>query len=394
MASPSNERQRAVVIIPTYNERQGLAHTLEVVLKVLDTIKTWDMQVLVVDDTSPDKTYELVREWEQKDTRVHLTMNAVKSGLGGAYLKGMKCAFADLNADVVFEFDADLSHDPTKIPQFLTALDSGAEMVLGTRYKLGGSIAKEWAWHRKLLSVVGNIVIMTILFDFRYRDWTSGYRAIRHKVYESVSPLLKGDCFTGYTFQIGFLYYALRLGFRVDESVPYQFVDRTVGQSKIGPEYMKNTLMFIVRMKVEEIAANRLFKFLMVGGLGTVIQLLSLQLYRAILGPSFFELAVLLSIETAIISNFILSNIWTFADRKLTVSQIPSKFITFNVSSVGSIVIQLLCAWLGKTLIGLHTIVTPMLQIPIDTGLIFVAVGILLGMIWNYFAYSKIVWKK
>ena len=110
--------KKAVVIIPTYNERENIARTTTAVLEVFDTIKDWQLSVLVVDDTSPDKTYELVQELSAKDSRIQLLLNPKKSGLGGAYLKAMTYAFGELKADVCFEFDADLSHDPKKIPDF------------------------------------------------------------------------------------------------------------------------------------------------------------------------------------------------------------------------------------------------------------------------------------
>lgn len=387
--------KKAVVIIPTYNERENIGRTIGTLLPIFDSISTWQLEILVVDDTSPDKTYELVEELSAKDRRVHLLINPKKSGLGGAYIKGMHYAFNELEADVVFEFDADLSHDPKKIPDFLREIEKGADMVLGTRYKLGGSIPADWGWSRKFLSIVGNLTIMTVLGDFRYRDWTSGYRALTVKVFNAVAPLLKGERFTGYTFQIGSLYYALKAGFTVAETVPYTFVDRTIGESKIGPEYLKNTLVFIFRVRLEELLNNRVVKFGLVGGLGALVQLSSLQLFRRVLpGDQWYEVAVFLSIEMAIVSNFILNNLWTFSDKKLTPRQIPGKFIAFNLSSFGSILIQLAVATLGKMFIGLQPLFTiPVVYFQIDTGLLFVVIGIGLGMVWNYFAYTHLIWK-
>ncbi len=387
-------QKRAIVIIPTYNERENIERTLEAVLKQAGEINEWQLLVLVVDDTSPDKTYEVVRRIGQKNPAVNLLMNAKKSGLGGAYLKGMEYAFTQLKADAVFEFDADLSHDPTKIPLFLAEIDKGAQMVLGTRYKNGGSIPADWGFHRKFLSVVGNLTIMFVLGNFAYRDWTSGYRAITKEVYQKVSPKLVGDQFSGYTFQIGFLYYAHRLGFRIVESVPYHFIDRTIGESKIGPEYLKNTLMFIFKMRLSEIKHSKFLKFALVGGIGALVQLISLKVFSSILPGTLFLLAFFLSIEMAVVSNFIFNNFWTFADSKLQPSQIPLKFLIFNFSSFGSILIQMSIASLGYFLIGVYTLFSLFMIGAIDTGMIFAVVGIGLGMLWNYFAYNKFVWNK
>lgn len=393
-------RKKAVVIIPTYNEKENIRQIVPILMDVFKQVADWELHVLVVDDTSPDKTYQEVQQLQKKYDRLHLLINKQKAGLGGAYLKGMTEAFENLGADVIFEFDADLSHDPRKIPQFLAKIDQGYDFVLGSRYIPGGGIPADWGLHRKFLSVVGNLIIMVVLTDFSIRDWTTGYRAISKKVYQAVHPEMNSERFTGYTFQIGFLHKTIRKGFKVTE-VPFQFIDRTNGQSKLGPEYIKNTLMYIFKVRLQEILEHRIFKFLVVGGVGTLIQLVMLQVFRATL-PEFsffvitnFILATFLSIETAIVSNFTLNNIWTFADRKLKVSQIPAKFVQFNLTSAGSILIQLLVATLGEKLFGLFTILTiPIINFPFDSGTLYVMIGIIIGLFWNFFAYNTFIWKQ
>jgi len=395
--------KKAIVIIPTYNERDNIELTVSKVFEVFSEIKNWEMHVLVVDDTSPDKTYEVVKKLQKKrkySSKLHLLMNKKKAGLGGAYLKGMAKAFGDLKADVVFEFDADLSHDETKIPLFLAEIDQGVEMVLGSRYISGGGIPDDWGFHRKALSRIGNLVARTILVDFAIHDYTSGYRAITKKVYDAVSPEMDSEKFAGYTFQIGFLHKSRRKGFKISE-VPYKFKDRTHGKSKIGPEYIKNALSYIIKMQIQTILNHRIFKFLMVGGIGTLVQLVTLQLFRTIV-PDFdwlfltgFVLASFLSIEVAILSNFILNNVWTFADRKITLAQAPLKFLQFNVTSAGSILIQLIVATIGERVFGLFKLLTvPVINYNFDTGTLYVMIGILIGLFWNFFAYNAFIWKK
>ena len=395
--------KKAVVIIPTYNEKDNIDLTVSQVFDVFAQIKNWEMHILIVDDTSPDKTYEIVKKLQKNKkyaSKLHLLINKQKAGLGGAYLKGMAKAFDDLKADVVFEFDADLSHDPTKIPLFLDRIDLGDEMVLGSRYIPGGGIPEDWGFHRKILSIIGNLVIRTILTDFSIHDWTGGYRAITKKVYNAIYPEMNLEKFAGYTFQIGFLHKAKQKGFKITE-IPYKFKDRTYGKSKIGPEYIKNALSYIIKMKIKIILNHRIFKFLMVGGVGTLIQLITLQLFRAMV-PEFdwlfitdFILATFLSIEVAILSNFILNNIWTFADRKITLAQAPLKFLQFNITSAGSILIQLIIATIGEKFFGLFKLLTiPIISYNFDTGTLYVIIGILLGLFWNFFAYNAFIWKK
>ncbi len=390
---------KAFVIIPTYNERENIAKVIPLLLSVFKDCRGWEMGIVVVDDTSPDKTYEVVEALTKKHAQIHLVLNKQKSGLGGAYLKGMAHAFGELKADVVFEFDADLSHDATRIPAFLQKIDEGYDLVLGSRYVTGGGIPADWGIHRKFLSVVGNLFIMTVLTDFRIRDWTTGYRAITRRVYDAVSPELHSEQFSGYAFQVGFLHKAVRKGFKVAE-VPFVFVDRTIGHSKLGAEYIKNALFFILKVRIAEIMSSRIFKFVIVGGLGAMTQLISLQLFRNfipglnLIGISAFQMATLLSIEAAVVLNFLLSNLWTFADRKLKVIEWPIKFIQFNIASMGSILIQFVLNTLGEKFIGLFALFTiPLTQFDVDTGLVFAVVGILVGMFWNFFAYSNLIWR-
>jgi dolichol-phosphate mannosyltransferase len=382
---------KAIIIVPTYNERENVQQVVPTLIRVFKRVKHWQLGILIVDDNSPDGTADVVRELQKEHRQLYLLNNPKKAGLGGAYLKGMEYAFGHLKADVVFEFDADLSHDAEKIPDFLTAIDNGAEMVLGSRYMPGGSIPEDWGWHRKFLSVVGNSIIRLVLWDFRIRDWTGGYRAITKPVYDAIHKELNRDEFTGYAFQVGFLHKAVRRNYKIIE-VPFHFVDRTIGESKMGADFIKNALLFLLKTRAKEILNHRLFKFAVVGGFGAFLQLSSLHVYR-LFTP--YLLASILSIETAVVSNFILNNIWTFKDRTLKTSELPGKFIAFNIASMGSIVIQYVIATVGTLTIGL----VPLWQggpalFHVDTGDLYAVAGILLGMIWNFMAYDRWIWGK
>ncbi len=353
----------------------------------------WDVHILVVDDTSPDKTYETVKKMMVHQKNLHLLVNPEKAGLGGAYLKGMKYAFGELQADYIFEFDADGSHDPERIPYFLAKLDDGFDFVIGGRYSNGGSIDPNWPLLRKFYSVVGNIVIMIVLTDFRIRDWTSGYRAISRAVYEAVVPEMSGERFSGYTWQIGFLHKAVRKNFKICE-VPIHFVDRKIGQSKLGSEYIKNTLLYIFKARLDEIINARICKLLVAGGCGALAQLISFSLLRAsvMAAENWLQIANIISIELGIFTTFVINNLWTFRDRKLEDKQLIPQFLKVNVSSLGSIGIQVLTMWLGKTLFGLGEIWTWVVTIRREN--IYQVIGIVLGMMLNFYIYSKFIWKE
>lgn len=376
-------KQVAVIVIPTYDEKGNIGRSIEALEDVFKKVPaSYEMHVLVVDDSSPDGTADEVRSKIKKYKNVHLFVNKKKMGLGGAYLSGMKYATETLDPDVFFEFDADLSHDPTLVPAFLSKLDEGYDLVLGSRYIPGGSIPQNWGLKRKFYSVIGNLIIMVTFADFRIRDWTTGYRAIRRNVYDKVHPLLGEERFFGYTFQIGFLLKAVRLGFKVGE-VPLKFVDRTLGRSKLGAEYIKNNLIFIFKTRVQEL--SRFFKFLIVGGAGLGIQT-ALYWFLAFGTRSFSPtIATVLGGQIAILSNYLLNNIWTFGDRKITnLKTTILKLIQFYVTSnIAVILLQGGTVKMGEILVGRESLLIH--------G--FFVLGLILTLIFNFTVYNKIIWK-
>lgn len=382
---------RVVIVIPTYNEAGNVGPVTQALVKVFKQCRGYDMHILFVDDNSPDGTSKAIDQLINKFPFVHILNNRRKSGLGHAYKKGFVVAMDKYQADVVFEFDADLQHDPAIIPAMLADIDSGSDLVLGSRYIKGGGIPQAWPFYRKFLSVMGNLFIRIVMGNFKIHDWTTGYRAIRADLVRDILRIMNNAAFHGYTWQIGFLVKTIQKGYKVSE-VPFYFRDRTEGHSKLGPEYIFNTMRYIMKARLDQIFKNRIFRFVMVGGTGALIQFVSLHFYRQVMP---FQLAFFLAIETAILSNFTWNNLWTFSDRKLSPIQIPLKFIQFNLASGGSIVIQQLIAFLGENFIGLYTIYTiPNTPYTLDTGAMFAVAGIFIGMFWNFFAYSRIIWKK
>lgn len=394
------KKTKVVVVIPTYNELGNvgpLTRALRPVFKSLQ--REYDPHILFVDDNSPDGTAKEVVKLMKTNSFVHILNNKEKRGLGHAYKKGFAYALDKLDADILFEFDADLSHDPSKIPEMLSHISSGSDLVLGSRYMAGGGIPDNWPLHRKFLSVAGNIFIRLVMLNFKVRDWTTGFRAIKKEVIQKIKPNLSDSKFNGYTWQIGFLVKSIQNRYKVSE-VPFKFRDREEGKSKLGPEYIVNTVKYIMKVRISEIIHHRIFKFVMVGGFGSLVQIVALMLYRLVIlggvGPvSPYQLALILAIETAIVSNFIWSNLWTFKDRKLKAAQVPGKFLQFNLASGGSILIQFVLASLGERYIGLFELFKlPIINIGIDTGTVYAILGILVGMFWNFFAYSRLIWKK
>ncbi|MFO7768643.1 MAG: polyprenol monophosphomannose synthase [bacterium] len=216
------ERERGVVIIPTYNERENIQR---VVRGIFD--QALPLDVLVVDDNSPDGTAEAVRELQDFDDRVHLLKRPGKMGLGSAYLEGMAWAL-DRSYRYVFEMDADLSHDPKYLPDLFWALKD-TDLVLGSRYVKGVNVVN-WPLSRLLLSWCANLYARVIT-GLPVCDSTSGFKGFRREVLELVDlDRVRSD---GYAFQIEMTFRAWRAGFRVVE-VPIIFVDRRSGVSKMS----------------------------------------------------------------------------------------------------------------------------------------------------------------
>lgn len=391
--------QRVVIVIPTYNEAGNVTPTTHALAKIFKQCPAYDMHILFVDDNSPDGTSKVVDGLIKKYSFVHILNNKRKGGLGHAYKKGFAVATGKYRADILIQFDCDLQHDETIIPAMLLDLEQGSDLVLGSRYIPGGSIPEHWPLYRKFLSVMGNWFIRFTMLNFQVHDWTTGFRAIKREVALQILPNLANSAFNGYTYQIGFLVKTIQNGYKVSE-VAFHFRDRLEGESKLGPEYIFNTMRYIMKVRLSQIIHHRIFKFVMVGGLGSLVQLIALTIYRLFIlsGVGFmsaYQLSLILAIETAIVSNFTWNNLWTFADRKLKPTQIPGKFLQFNLASGGSIVIQFVIATIGERFIGLFDLVKlPFINFNIDTGLIYAMVGILIGMFWNFFAYNRLIWKK
>ncbi len=216
------EPRRALVCLPTYDERENLAPVVAAIHAAAP-----EVDVLVIDDSSPDGTGRLADEIAARDARVHVLHREVKQGLGKAYLAGFAWAL-ERGYGLVLEMDADFSHDPRYLPVLL-ARAAEADLVLGSRYVPGGGTVN-WGLARRIISRGGSLYARTIL-GIPVRDLTGGFKCFRREVLEAID-LGSVEC-TGYAFQIELTYRALCRGFRVVE-VPIVFADRRVGQSKMS----------------------------------------------------------------------------------------------------------------------------------------------------------------
>jgi len=232
--------RRILIVTPTYEERDNLAPFLDGVFGALP-----EAHVMVVDDASPDGTGELADRIASEDDRVHVMHRPGKLGLGSAYLDAFRWGLAE-GYDLFFEMDTDLSHDPRYLPDFLAAVDAGADVVIGSRNVPGGGV-EGWGLGRHVLSKGGSLYSRTIL-GLSVHDLTSGYKAFRRPVLESID--LAAVQSEGYSFQIELTYRAIRRGFRVAE-VPIVFVDRRAGESKMSRKIFAEAVVMVWKLRLD-----------------------------------------------------------------------------------------------------------------------------------------------
>ncbi|RJQ36092.1 glycosyltransferase [Candidatus Microgenomates bacterium] len=369
-----------VIILPTYNEKGNIEKLIpHLEEEIFPQIKNHQMYILVADDNSPDKTEDEVKELMKKWKNINIS-SGERHGLGAAYVRGMSFAIEKMNADVMFEMDADGQHDPKKILEFLKKIDEGNDMVIGTRYSNGGSIPKNWPPQRKAFSIVGNILVRTILTRFSIHDWTGGFRAIKKEVFLREKQELTN--FKGYTFQVSFLHKAVRDGFKIAE-VPFHFTDRTLGHSKIAPkEYIVDLLKYVITARLKEILGGSFGKFLVVGGIGFIINAVALRTLVEI-GKWTPTSANLLGAALAIFSNYNFNNLWTFHERKTTglFSYLLKLLQFYATSAFGVIFIQTGTIFIGDNFVGRKYY------------FIYFLIGTFFLLIWNFTVYNKVIWR-
>jgi dolichol-phosphate mannosyltransferase len=229
-----------LIVIPTYNERSNLEALVGAVLRAAP-----GAQILIVDDASPDGTGALADALSAADQRVHALHRAAKLGLGTAYVDGFRWGFAR-DFQRFLQMDADFSHDPAQLVRFVTALDAGADVVVGSRNVPGGAI-QGWGLGRLLLSKGGSAYSRAVL-GISIRDLTTGYKAFTRQALERLP--LESVRSNGYAFQIEMTFRALRAGMRVVE-VPITFVDRRVGQSKMDRRIFVEAIRVVWRLRFD-----------------------------------------------------------------------------------------------------------------------------------------------
>lgn len=230
--------EKALVIIPTFNEKENVRNIITAALNADPRV-----EVLVVDDNSPDGTGDIVASISAGDVRTHLVRRAGKLGLGTAYRDGFRWAL-DRDYEYVMEMDADFSHDPAQIPRFLEAAQ-GADFVLGSRYLEGNVTVMNWPMSRLMLSYFANVYARRVT-GMKLWDATGGFKCFHRRVLEAID--LQDVRSNGYAFQIEMSFRAFRKGFRGVE-IPIVFTDRTHGTSKMHGGIVREAILMVWRLR-------------------------------------------------------------------------------------------------------------------------------------------------
>jgi dolichol-phosphate mannosyltransferase len=298
----------------------------------------------------------------------------------------MQHAMDKLEADAVIEFDADFQHDPNDIPRLVSAMDEGADYVIGSRYIKGGGIPKEWGFDRKIKSRLGGLLAKYVFKMWNIHDMTSGFKLTKTSFLKKVDL----DHLYSYNFayKLHILHDIVHLGAKVKE-VPIIFYERTKGKSKIDTNDITESLYVVFKLGLYD--HKRFVKFLFVGGSGFILQYI--VTYLGIIVGFEQYIATMIAAESAILSNFILNNLWTFGDTKHIVEQgsFLRRLLKFNTASVASIAIQTLATYVAVAIFG-ETVT--ILGYTIHTALVVLFPTIIfLVLPLNYFVYNKIIWK-
>jgi len=389
------KQNTAVIVIPTYNEADNVGRMIEylntktfpnIIAKKDNLNESWDMKILVVDGNSPDGTGKVVEKEAKKYDNTFLLTEISKDGIGAAYLKGFKYAIEKLNADFVFEFDGDFQHPPETIPLMLKAMEEGYDYVIGSRKIKGGSNPKGWGLKRVFFSEVGGFTARFMMFFpfknfFKVTDPTTGLKVTRVKGFIDKMDLDYSRLLTrsfGYKLQL--LFETLKMGAKFKE-VPLQFHVRNAGESKIEPKTAKDIFRVAFLLRWYDDFTQKFLKFGTVGFVGYLVNAIFLSIFSKTWSIEWLSWA--LSTEFAIISNFTLNNLWTFKSQKISgQSKIVGKFLQFNLSSMGALLIQTVAGSIGVKFFGAGS-----RQILLPFIIVFLVLP------YNWFMYNKFIWK-
>lgn len=354
------------VIIPTYNERENILILIE---RLQESLAKIDHEIIVVDDDSPDHTWELVAELSESNDRIRLIRRRSEKGLSSAVVEGFGSAMGEYLAVI----DADLQHDETILPQLVQKLDEGNDLALGSRKAEGGGI-ENWSYFRRFVSFSAGLMAKVMLGN-NVSDPMSGYFALTKKFFLEVDEKINPR---GFKILLELL--SRSKGKKIAE-VGYVFRNRVHGQSKLNTAVVFDYLIALATLSIGRFIPVRFFKFGLIGFSGIVVN--ESMVWAMINWVSLDEKSALLAgIETSIITNFILNNYWTFYEyRHRGIKKFLMGLISYNfISSIGVVITFSIAVFLMNNF-GVNVYASNL-------------AGILVATVWNYRINFQITWKR
>ncbi len=351
------------IIIPTYNEKENIA---PLVARIHQALSGYDYEILIVDDNSRDGTIEVASSLASRYP-VKVIVRQKERGLATAIVHGLKSA----TGQIIGVMDADLQHPPEVIPELLKALGQGADMVVASRYIEGGG-CPHWGLSRRVISRVALVLSHLLLPPTRQvKDPLSGFFMFRRQniAQAKLKPI-------GYKISLEIM---LAGRFQRVVEVPYVFEDRSAGKSKLKPQQQIDYLRHILSLMARTGELKRFIKFCAVGVSGIIVNQGLLWLLTELAGLRYY-ISALFGIEASIISNFVLNDYFTFADRRTGESKFLVRLLKFNVTCLAGAGIQYGLLLLFTSVFGIYYLIS---------NLIAIAVAFL----WNYFVSNWWTWK-
>ncbi len=366
-----NNKLKICFVLPTYNEEENIENIIKQILEEERNQSTDTFSILVVDDNSSDETQDIVKGLISLNQKIHL-ITGPKKGLGDAYKRGFEFAIDELKADLIFQMDSDGQHDASLIPDFINYIKKGKDVIIGSRFIDGGT-TPDFSFSRLFMSKVGNLLVRYVGGITQVKDCTSGYRAIRTSYLKELDFSYLST--RGYSFQSSLICDLAWRGADIFE-IPIEFSSRKGGDSKLALRDQIEFLLNIPRLGFRN--TKDFIKYSLVGMSGVFV---NLGLYTLL--TRYYEvselLAPLISIESALISNFILNNFWTFGKRT-TQSRIRVRFLKFHLASGFSALINYAVFLTLFLVFQLYDILANL-------------IGIALAAIVNYLINSNWTWK-
>lgn len=374
---------RVTALILTYNEKENIGPMLDAWLKIARENPKYDFEMVVVDDNSPDGTGEIATDYTKKHKNIHL-VSGPRQGYGKALLRGLRYCMDEVKADVVIPIDVDFQWDPFITPNLLAKIDEGYDVVVPSRSVPGGK--DDFSRFRKLTHWASDTVLAYYLAGIKeVKDHAGSFKAMRVKGHLEKVDLDKLDV-VGFVIQMRTIYELSKTGAKFYE-IPATYGLRRAGTpTTVGLKSIIWFIKYIIEYAI--VAANirlersqKFFKFATVGFIGYVINAIGLEtFFRLGLGTG---IAAALGAELAIISNFILNNRWTFAQDQISgIGKTLLKFVQFNLTSFGAVIIQGLVVGTLSHLFGDH-----FRQI-----YLIIAIGLFV-IPYNYSMYNLFIWK-